>query len=174
MHAASLNRRTPIGRDGAGNRDTLREIPARSLMTRRGGSLTIARRRLISRGSRLRAAFARSHLSQPTTRAPRRNRNRDCNDPCRRGTVKGRRVNDEIRFFLLLLLRLFPRSLVLLLHFHSSFIPSALAPSVALSYDSALHACMHSRTHALKHARTKRIGELRRLKFNSARGRAAN
>lgn len=162
MHAASLNRRTPIGRDGASNRDTLREISARSLMTRRGGLLTIARRRLISQGSRLRAALAR--ISQPTSRAPRRNRNRDCNDPCQRGTVKGRRVNDEIRFFFVvpLPIRSFVPSLArpsaFLLFLHSS----AVAPSVALLCN------------AVQHARTKRIGELRRLKFNSARGRAAN
>lgn len=157
MHGASLNRRTPIRRD-AGNRDTLREIPARSLMTRRGGSLTIARRRLISRGLRLRAALARSlGISQPgprgviaiatvTTRAG-------------GGTVKDRRVNDEIRFFFVvpLSIRPFVPSLARPSSVFSLFLhPSALAPFAAL------------------HARTKRIGELRRLKFNSARGRAAN
>lgn len=55
------------------------EIP-RSFTTRRGVSLTIARRRLISRGSRLRARCIAQQAPQ---------RNCDCNDPCPR-TVKGR------------------------------------------------------------------------------------
>ena len=55
------------------------EIP-RSFTTRRGVSLTIARRRLISQGSRLRARCIAQQAPQ---------RNCDCNDPCPR-TVKGR------------------------------------------------------------------------------------
>lgn len=56
------------------------EIP-RSFTTRRGVSLTIARRRLISRGPRLRARRIAQQASK---------RNCDCNDPCPR-TIKGRR-----------------------------------------------------------------------------------
>lgn len=73
------------------------EIP-RSFTTRRGVSLTIARRRLISRGPRLRARRIAQQASK---------RNCDCNDPCPR-TVKGRRYQTRNRFFFVR--GFFPRS----------------------------------------------------------------